>query len=62
MSDRDYRIVSLHIQGVNIENLPLNDMGEYLADFANLLGADVAPRFDSIKRTGSRSPSKNRLH
>jgi hypothetical protein len=53
MSDHDYRIVSLYIKGVNIDNLPLNDIGEYLADFAKLLGADVAPRFDSIKGTGS---------
>jgi hypothetical protein len=53
MNDSNFRIVSLYIQGVNIDNLSLNDIGEYLADFAKLLGADVTPRFHSIKRTGS---------
>jgi hypothetical protein len=49
----DYKVVSLYIQGVNIDNLQLDDIGGYLADFAKLLGPDVTPRFDSIKRTGS---------
>lgn len=53
MNDKKFRVVSLYVQGVNIDNLSLNDVGEYLSDFAKLLGADVTPRFDSIKRTGS---------
>lgn len=53
MSDSNFRIVSLYIQGVNIDNLSLDDIGEYLADFAKLLGSDVTPRFHSIKRSGS---------
>ena len=36
-----------------MDSLSLNDVSEYVADFAQLLGPDVTPRFDSIKRTGS---------
>jgi hypothetical protein len=48
--DERSRVVTLLVQGVNIENLPLEDIGEYLADFAELLGKDVEPRFHSIRR------------
>lgn len=48
--DPQSRIVTLHIQGVNIENLSLEDVGDYLTDFADLLGKDVTPRYHSIKR------------
>src|SRR5687767_5548722 len=53
MSEQNFRIVSLYVQGVNIDSLSLTDIGEYLSDFAKLLGADSTPRFHSIKRTGS---------
>ena len=48
--DPQSRIVTLYIQGVNVENLSLEDVGQYLADFADLLGKDVTPRYHSIKR------------
>ncbi len=51
-SDSDFRVVTLHIEGVNIDNLPLEDIGAYLEDFASLLGEDVQPRYHSIKRNG----------
>lgn len=44
------RVVTLYIQGVNIDNLPLEDIGEYVADFAELLGRDVAPKYHGITR------------
>jgi len=44
------RVVTLLVQGVNIENLSLEDIGEYLADFAELLGKDVEPKYHSIRR------------
>ncbi|MGO9258552.1 MAG: hypothetical protein ACLQU1_19875 [Bryobacteraceae bacterium] len=44
------RVVTLKVQGVNIDNLSLEDIGEYLADFAELLGKDVEPRYHSIRR------------
>src|SRR5437870_13711144 len=44
------QVVTLLVQGVNIENLSLEDIGEYLSDFAELLGKDVEPRYHSIKR------------
>jgi hypothetical protein len=50
MKSDDFRVVTLHIEGVNIDNLSLDDIGQYLADFAQLLGPDVNPRFHSIKR------------
>jgi hypothetical protein len=43
-------MISLHIQGVNIDNLSLEDVGDYLSDFAGLLGKDVSPKYHSIKR------------
>ncbi len=48
--DSQSRIVTLHIQGVNIENLSLEDVGQYLADFADLLGKDATPKYHSIRR------------
>jgi hypothetical protein len=44
------RVVTLKVQGVNIENLSLEDIGEYLADFGELLGKDVEPKYHSIGR------------
>src|SRR5271157_306382 len=44
------RVVTLLIQGVNIDNLTLEDIGQYLADFADLLGKDVEPKYHSIRR------------
>jgi hypothetical protein len=49
-SDGGSRIITLKVQGVNIDNLPLEDIGEYLADFAELLGSEVQPRFHGIRR------------
>src|ERR1035438_5536132 len=47
------RIVTLYVEGVNLDNLSLDDIGQYLADFATLLGKDVEPKFHSIKKRGS---------
>jgi hypothetical protein len=44
------RVVTLYIQGVNIDNLSLEDIGEYVSDFAELLGRDVEPKYHSITR------------
>ena len=44
------RVVTLYIQGVNVDNLSLEDIGEYMADFAELLGKDVEPKYHSITR------------
>lgn len=46
----NFRILTLHIEGVNIDKLPLEDLGAYVTDFADLLGKEVEPRYDSIKR------------
>lgn len=44
------RIVTLYIQGVNIDSLPLEDIGKYVSDFAELLGQDVEPKYHGITR------------
>ena len=44
------RVVTLYIQGVNVDNLSLEDIGEYVSDFAELLGRDVEPKYHSITR------------
>jgi hypothetical protein len=44
------RVVTLYIQGVNIDNLSLEDIGEYVSDFAELLGRDVEPKYHAITR------------
>jgi len=49
-ADGRSKIVTLVIQGVNIDNLSLEDIGAYLADFAELLGKDTDARYHSIKR------------
>jgi len=48
--DGSTRIITLKIQGVNIDNLSLEDIGGYLADFGELLGKDVEPKYHSIRR------------
>lgn len=50
LEDGDFKIFTLHIEGVNIDNLALEDIAAYLADFSELLGKDVSPRYHSIKR------------
>ncbi|SPE34774.1 conserved hypothetical protein [Candidatus Sulfopaludibacter sp. SbA6] len=47
------RVVTLYVQGITLDDLSLEDIGRYLADFADLLGKDVEPKFHSIKKTGS---------
>src|SRR5579872_4567884 len=51
--DGQSRIVTLYVQGVKIDSLSLDDIGQYLSDFAELLGRDVDPKFHSIKKSGS---------
>jgi hypothetical protein len=50
LQDGDFKIFTLYIQGVNIDNIALEDIAAYLADFSELLGKDVSPRFHSIRR------------
>jgi len=45
-----YRVFTLRIEGVNIENLNLDDIGQYLTDFAQLLGKDAEPKYHSIRK------------
>jgi hypothetical protein len=44
------KVVTLYIQGVNVDNLSLEDIGQYVSDFAELLGKDVEPKYHSITR------------
>lgn len=50
LQDGDFKVFTLHIEGVNIDNVTLEDIGQYLSDFAELLGKDASPRYHSIKR------------
>lgn len=50
LEDGDFKVFTLHIEGVNIDNVTLEDIGQYLSDFADLLGKDTSPRYHSIKR------------
>jgi hypothetical protein len=50
LEDGDFKVFTLHIEGVNIDNVTLKDIGQYLSDFAELLGKDASPRYHSIKR------------
>src|ERR1700688_3096751 len=50
LEDGDFKVFTLHIEGVNIDNVTLEDIGQYLSDFAELLGKDASPRYHSIKR------------
>lgn len=58
----DSRVVTLYIQGVSIENLSLEDIGEYVSDFAELLGKDVEPKYDSITRGSLRIRARVPIH
>jgi hypothetical protein len=65
-ADGRSKIVTLVIQGVNIDNLSLEDIGEYLADFAELLGKDTDARYHSIKQarqfgTKSKIPTEREI-
>lgn len=59
-SDKDFRIYTLHIEGVNIDNIPLGEIGEYIADLAHLLGKDVDPKFAGITKGSIRLKAKIR--
>lgn len=48
--DGSFKVFTLHIEGVDIDNISLEDIGQYLTDFAELLGRDAAPRYHAIKR------------
>jgi hypothetical protein len=65
MKNDDFRVVTLHVEGVNIDNLGLDDIGHYLEDFAQLLGPDATPRFHSIRRgsmtIGARVPREKEI-
>jgi hypothetical protein len=48
--DGNFKIFTLHIEGVSIDNVTLDDIGHYLEDFAELLGKDASPRYHSIRK------------
>jgi hypothetical protein len=50
VQDGNFKIFTLHIEGVNIDNVTLDDIGHYLSDFADLLGSDASPRYHSIRK------------
>lgn len=45
----DFKIFTLYIEGVNINNVGLEDIGQYLYDLAEMLGRDAEPRYHKIK-------------
>ncbi|MBL8232945.1 MAG: hypothetical protein JNL98_30880 [Bryobacterales bacterium] len=45
-----FKIFALHIEGVNLDNVPLHEVGEYIADLAHLLGKDVDPKFAGVTK------------
>jgi hypothetical protein len=49
--DGNFKVFTLEVKGVSIDNVTLEDVGQYLADFAALLGSDACPRFHSIRRS-----------
>jgi hypothetical protein len=65
LEDGDFKVFTLHIEGVNIDNVTLEDIGQYLSDFAELLGRDASPRYHSIKRgsltIAAKVPSANEI-
>lgn len=48
LKSEDFRVFTLHIEGINLNTLPLETIGELLGDFAQLLGKDVNPKFHRI--------------
>ena len=46
----NFRVFTLHVEGVNIDNISLEDISAYLHDFAELLGKDAHPRYHNITR------------
>jgi len=45
-----FKIFTLRIEGVNADNIPLEDIGAYLADLSVIIGKEHAPRLHRIKR------------
>lgn len=60
MRTKEYRLFTFYVQGVNIDNVPLEDIAAFVEDFAKLLGKDAVPKFHSIRRgsliVGARVP------
>lgn len=46
----DFKVFTLHIEGVNIDQISLEDIGQYLTDLSELLGRDASPRYHALKR------------
>lgn len=50
IDDGEFKVFTLHIEGVNIDHISLEDIGQYLTDLSELLGKDASPRYHAIKR------------
>ncbi len=50
MTSHRFKVFTLHVKGLNIDNVALEDIAGYLEDLALLLGKDSSPRYHSIKR------------
>lgn len=46
----NFKVFTLHIEGVNLDSVPLHEVGEYIADLAQLLGKDVDPKFAGVTK------------
>jgi len=45
-----FKTFTLHVEGVHLDTISLDEVGALLADFAQLLGKDAWPRYHSITR------------
>jgi len=45
-----FKVFTLRIEGVNADNIPLEDIGAYLIDLSVIIGKEYTPRFHGIKR------------
>jgi hypothetical protein len=64
-ADGNFKVFTLRIQGVNIDSVSLEDIGQYLSDFAELLGKDASPKFHSIRKgsikLGAKVPTQREM-
>ncbi len=56
----DYKVFTLHVEGLGIESLNLDEIGEVLIDFAQILGRDAQPKFHSITKGSIKLAAKVR--
>jgi len=57
-ASKGFKTFTLYIEGVNANNIPLDDIGWYLIDLAAIIGKENAPRIQNVRNGSLRLATK----